>query len=220
MRGLRGAGLIGAVALALVLVGCSSGGATPTRTVTVTVHAAGAPSSTASARPSRTAHPTPSPTATAFSGDCGSLLSLFDVQRAAGAPLSGKTAFVVGVPEKDIGRLTYLNCRYGLASATAVPQVEIGASIYRTPADAQQRITATVQEYESAGARAEQVRVAGRSAVILTGGRGAAYDVPTLVLADGQQTVAVSVAIPGQSAARQRRALVAIGALAVQNLSG
>jgi hypothetical protein len=192
----------------------------PTRTVTVTAHAAGAPKTSASTRPSRTAHPKPSPTATAFNGDCGSLLSLFEVQQASGAPLSGKTAFVVGVAEKDIGRLTYLNCRYGLASANAVPQVEIGASLYRTPADAQRRITGTVQEYESVGARAERVRVAGRPAVILTGGQGAAYQVPTLVAADGQETVAVSVAIPGQSGARQHRTMITIARLALQNLSG
>ena len=29
--------------------------------------------------------------------------------------LPGDTAFVVGAPEKSIGRLTYLNCRYGVA---------------------------------------------------------------------------------------------------------
>ena len=42
---------------------------------------------------------------TRFSGDCYSLLSLYDVQQAIGHLIGGKTAFVVGLPEKNIGRL-------------------------------------------------------------------------------------------------------------------
>lgn len=113
-----------------------------------------------------------------------------------GASLAGTTAFVVGQPEPDIGRVAYLNCRYGVTGTgtAATPKIEIGISLYDSAAHATARITATVDDYTAHGATATDTTVDSLTATMLTGGVGAGYDVPLLVVASGQRTVAVSVA--------------------------
>jgi hypothetical protein len=96
---------------------------------------------------------------TKFSGNCYALLTLYDVQRTAGYTIGGKTAFIVGVPDKSIGRLSYLNCRYGVPAAPkgATPQIEMTVALYGTSAQAEKRAAGTVSDYVANGATATQV---------------------------------------------------------------
>jgi hypothetical protein len=185
-----------------LLAACSS--SKPAKIVTVTVPesspAASSPAATGSPTTSTAASPTTTPTPTHLTklkGTCETLLPDYDVVDAiGGTPLSGTNAFVVGQPDPTIGRIAYLNCRYGVTGTgtTAVPAIEIGVSLYGTPAKAAARITATVDDYAAHGATTSQVTVEGLPATMLTGGAGEGYDVPLLVIAFGQRTIAVSVA--------------------------
>lgn len=152
-----------------------------------------------------------------LSGNCDSLLPQVDVEQTMGVRFAGKTAFVVGVPEKNIGRLGYLNCRYGLgAGAGAVPDVEIGISLYDTPAQAQSRLTGTIEDYRSHGAAPSPASVSGMDGTLLVGGSGAGYEVPLLVVASGQRTVAVSVLDKLLTASKRGPVMAKLAALALQ----
>ena len=174
--------------------------------------------------PSATPTPTPTPThrQTRLPGSCTSSLPVSAVEKAIGRDVPGNTAFVVGAAEPDIGRLSYLNCRYGLpggaAAQTATPTIEIGVSLYRSAADAAKRIPATVDDFENHGADESPATVGTLSATVLSDGEGDGYDVPTIVLASGQRTVAVSI-VP-RSGADVTRELVAVAALALKQTAG
>jgi hypothetical protein len=126
------------------------------------------------ATPSSSVPPTPTTSApalvTKLHATCDSVLSKFDVNDAVGVQLLGKTAFVVGVAEPKIGRLGYINCRYGVgAGAAAVPQVEVGVSLYNSPAQAARRAAGTVADYRDHGAAESPVTVSGHpGAIIMT----------------------------------------------------
>jgi hypothetical protein len=150
-----------------------------------------APSSTrASTSPSPTAAATGEPS---LGGRCEDLLPVGVVNIALRRTVIGRTAFVLGVAEPDIGRLTYLNCRYGLAAPVKgkpapVPQVEVGISLYQSSAQANRRIQATIDYYRAHGAVDRAVRVGSAPGTLLTG-----YGLPTLVVAAGPRTTAVTV---------------------------
>lgn len=190
----------GGLLLAAPACSTGSGSGQPAKTVVVT-RTRTAPAGTATnsgAAASTSVTPTPSPTRlTQLPGTCDDLLPAAAVDTALGRSLGGRTAFVVGLPEKDIGRLSYLNCRYGLpagsAAASAVAKAEIGVSLYKDVQSAAARIPATVDDYVAHGANSSTVQVDGQQATILTGGAGAGYTDPTIVVASGQRTVAVSV---------------------------
>jgi hypothetical protein len=209
-----------------VLAACNAGA--PHKTVTVTV-AAPDPGAGSSSAGSRAGSPTASISATQATspsaatspltrlpGDCASLLPHFTVTQAIGRPdLAGTDAFVVGQPEKDIGRIAYLNCRYGVTGrgTSATTAIEIGISLYSTPLQAQARIGATVDDYTTHGATTGDTTVEGRPAKILTGGSGAGYEQLLLVVASAQRTVAVSVdatVAQGEKAAQDAAALAAL----------
>jgi hypothetical protein len=144
------------------------------------------------------------------------------VENAIGRDVPGNTSFVVGAAEADIGRLSYLNCRYGLpggaAAQTATPTIEIGVSLYRSAAAAAKRIPATVDDFENHGADEAPATVGALPATVLTGGEGDGYDVPTIVLASGERTVAVSIVPP--SGIQVTHELVAVAALALKHTAG
>ena len=99
-----------------------------------------------------TARPAVSPRRqTSLGGTCDSLLPLGQIWQSSGLTFAGLPRFVVGVPEPNIGRLAYLNCRYGIppqhGGAPAEPLIEIGVSLYRTTAQAQARVRGTVYDY-------------------------------------------------------------------------
>jgi hypothetical protein len=152
-----------------------------------------------------------------LSGNCDSLLPQVDVEQTMGVRFAGKTAFVVGVPEKNIGRLGYLNCRYGLSgSAAATPATEIGVSLYETPQQAQKRLAGTIDDYRSHGATQTPATVSGVEGTLLVGGSGAGYDVPLLVVASGQRTVAVSVVDQLLAPSKRGAVMAKVAALAMQ----
>jgi hypothetical protein len=201
------------------LAGCgpSAKPRTP-RVVTVTVPgssaaAGGAPASSSTPAPSP---PTKVRTVRQLPGSCDSLLPVGSIIDALGRPVHGATAFVVGQPDPDVGKLGYINCRYGLPSTTSTtPGIEIGVNLYRSPANALARIRPTVDDYLAHGARQRRITVAGVPANELTGGSGPGYG-PTVVLAADQRTIAVSFR-PGQVAAsRVARDLGALAALALR----
>jgi hypothetical protein len=151
-----------------------------------------------------------------LSGTCDSLLPQVDIEQTVGVRFTGKTAFVVGVAEKNIGRLAYLNCRYGLAAgAGATPDVEIGISLYNTPEQARRRLAGTVDDYRGHGATQSPATVSGMDATLLSGGGGAGYDVPLLVVASGQRTVAVSVVEKLVAPSRRGAVMAKVAALAL-----
>lgn len=143
--------------------------------------------STGSASPSAS----PSTVAT-LGGVCDNLLPSSTINVAVGMPLAGTTAFVVGQPEKAIERLVYLNCRYGVAAPAKgkpkVAKVEVGLSLYASDLRAAARVEGTIADFVGLGAKATKTTVDGKPATILTG-----YQNPTLVIAVGPRTVAVTV---------------------------
>jgi hypothetical protein len=180
----------------------------PETTVIVTVTKPAASPSTSPVASSPTAAST-SPAQAApmrtLPGSCESLLPLGSVVDALGHPVSGDTASVVGLPDPGIGRLGYLDCRYGMTKRSS--GIEIGVSLYRTSTKAAARIAPTVADYTAHGATSTAVSVAGTPATLLAGGRGAGY-APTVVMASGQRTVAVTV-VGGDSADLVRLAQLA-----------
>ena len=178
----------------LLLAGCSqaaapNGGAGSSAS-------SGPASSSAPTSASRPASPSPTAAATgepSLGGRCEDLLPVGTVNIALRRTVIGRTAFVLGVAEPDIGRLTYLNCRYGLAAPVKgkpapVPQVEVGISLYNSPAQANRRVQATIDYYRAHNAVDRAVRVGSAQGTLLTG-----YGLPTLVVAAGPRTTAVSV---------------------------
>jgi hypothetical protein len=151
-----------------------------------------------------------------LSGNCDSLLPAVDIEDTMGVRFAGKTAFVVGVPEKNIGRLGYLNCRYGLTAGGGAPSTEIGVSLYDTPQQAQKRLSGTIDDYRSHGATQSAATVSGVQGTLLTGGSGAGYDIPLLVVASGQRTVAVSVVEKLLAPSRRGAVMAKVAALAMQ----
>ena len=209
---------IGAAGCAL-LAACSS--SSPTQVVTVTTtHTPSVTTPTTVAAPSTSASSTHSPSATQqteLPGTCQTLLDDSAVFSAVGVrTLPGEDEFVVGKAEPDIHRLAYLNCRYGVTGRSGTPAVEIGISLYATAGYAARRITATVDDYTAHGASSSTTQVLGQQASVLTGGTGSGYDVPTLVVADGQRTVAVSIAASVTPAARFTHSADAVARLALQ----
>lgn len=182
-----------AVLAGVLLAGCTQAEA-PRDTGSSSVSSAPVSSAPSSSR----ASVSPSPTAAAtgepsLGGRCEDLLPVGTVNIALRRTVIGRTAFVLGVAEPDIGRLTYLNCRYGLAAPVKgkpapAPQVEIGISLYTSPAQANRRVQATIDYYRAHGAVDRAVRVGSAPGTVLTG-----YGLPTVVAAAGPRTVAVSV---------------------------
>jgi hypothetical protein len=152
------------------------------------------PSSTSAAPSSSSASATPSGTEPAsLGGRCSTLLPVTAIDDALGRPVIGKASDILGVAEPNIGRLTYLNCRYGIGATVKgkpapAPQVEIGISLYNSLDQAARRVDGTVQDYRSHGASQQTGAVGPLPATILLG-----YGAPTIVLVAGPRTVAVSL---------------------------
>lgn len=174
-------------------------------------------SSSAPASPSRSSRPAPSAVATgapSLGGRCADLLPIGTVNIALRRIVAGSTAFVLGVAEPDIGRLTYLNCRYGLAAPVKgkpapVPLVEVGISLYQSGAQANRRIQATIEYYRAHGATDRAIRVGSGQGTLLTG-----FGLPTVAAAAGPRTVAVTVS-PKLLAPRSTAELAALAKAAL-----
>lgn len=205
---------------ALLVAGCGS--AKPGRVVTVTVDAPSSTRATPATSSARPTHVAPSHL-TKLPGPCDTLLTDYLVSQAIGGQqFRGKDVFVVGQKDPGIGRIGYLNCRYGVTGTGAAEkaEVEIGVSLYGTAAQAAKRIPATVDDYTAHGATPSDVIVAGQPGRLLTGGSGAGYTLPVLVVASGQRTVAVTIDPAVVSAANVRKDAVAVAALALERTAG
>lgn len=176
------------VVAALLLTGCSQSkkqDAAPPPSSTPTSSSA-TPTPTVTTAPKVTAAPT-------LGGQCDDLLPVTTIDEALGRPVIGSTSFIRGIAEPNIGRLTYLNCKYGIPRAVKgkpapVAQLEIGISLYKSLAQAQSRLQGTIDDYRSHGASPQQLSVGEAQATVLTG-----YGSPTLVVADGPRTVAITI---------------------------
>jgi hypothetical protein len=213
-------------AAALLAAGCLS--ASPAGTSVVTVTRTRTPTAPPSApQSSGTASATAAtssaaPPLTGLPGTCATLLSTYSVDNAVGTTVAGGTAFVVGTPQADIGRLAYLNCRYGITGrgAAALPKIEVGVSLYRTPEQAAARVTATRSDYGAHGATGVDVPVGAATGRWITGGKGAGYTDPILVVAAGQRTVAVTIAPALATGAAAQRDAVQLARLTLQRTGG
>lgn len=208
----------GALAVLIAVSACGSSGSKKSPTSPTSPGSGGSSSSSGAPTSATSSSASSSPPAkhvTKLPGACDSLLPRPEVEQTLGVTFTGKSAYVVGVPEKNIGRLAYLNCRYGLgAGAKATPAVEVGISLYSSPAQAQKRLTGTIGDYQDHGATPSSTTVDGHDATLLVGtDRG--YDIPLLVLAADQRTVAVSVVTSLLPTAKREPAMVKLAALAL-----
>jgi hypothetical protein len=170
------------------------------------------PGPSAGATPTGSTGPGPSATATGaptLPAACEEVLTAAEVDRALGRRLGGDTRFIKGVAEPRISRTGRVTCRYGVGSAagrgtspTSCPQgrarcaaaaavpVELSLSTYGEPEAASQRVDLTMHQEQTRGAHQSRLRVLDKPAVLLSGGQGD----PLLVMADGDLTLALSVA--------------------------
>ena len=88
-----------------------------------------------------------------------------------GRTLPGKTAFVVGTPDKSTGRIVYINCRYGVGKDADNPGLEIGVSLYKSAGQANARIPLTITDFQNNSGTAAKTTVQGIPATYLTGSR-------------------------------------------------
>ena len=207
----------GAVVVLVAVSACGSNGSKKPPSVT---SGASSTSASGSARASASTSASPKPSTTApklvakLPGNCDTLLPQPEIEDLIGVHFSGKNAFVVGIPEKNIGRLGNLNCRYGLGATGKTPALEIGISLYKSPAQADMRLTGTIDDYRGHGATQSAATVDGQDGTMLVGG-GTGYNIPTLVVASDQRTVAVSM-LPTVVAANKRGpAMAKVAALAL-----
>ncbi len=162
----------------------------------------------------------PSPSASPIAGECASVLPISALEQAMGFPVIGRTEFIVGTAEPSIDRISYLNCRYGLADPVEgqpapVPQVEVGISAYGSPASAADRVQGTIDAYRGAGATQSPVPVGALTGTVLIGSGE-----PTLVVASGNRTVAVTVVAALLPAERRDAILAAVAQRALTGAGG
>ena len=218
-----------AVALAVVALanGCTStagqGSADPVSATSATTATSGTPVTPSASVPVTPSASRPAGTPTrrqlSLGGSCDSLLPLAQIWQSSGLTFAGLTRFVVGVPKPNIGRLAYLNCRYGIppqhganADGAAdrdrdqpVPHTRAGPGAgprHRLRLPLQQRHRSHPDRRRTARRPAQQRGRAG-------------YDAPLLVLAAGQRTIAVSIAGRAGTSATRWRAMAALTALAL-----
>lgn len=217
--------MITAGAAAVALSACSTAAKTaPEVTVTTWVDAPAATDSSTTPTPAPSTSVAQGSTApgarTKLNGSCDTRMPSSAVMATLGRNIAGETSFVVGTAEPDIGRIGYLNCRYGLPKNSATPDptpmIEIGVSLYSTPDKASARIPATVEDYQAHGAQSSSATVAGHQATILTGGTGPGFTSPTIVLAADQRTVAVSLDPSATTADKRSADLVKLAEFALQ----
>lgn len=206
--------LVAVAAVLLAVAGCSSKGSSAAASAP-----APAPSGIATASGTPSGLPTASPSPAA-PPSCRLLLPLFDLDKAVGKPLVGRTEFVVGQPEPKIHRTGRLTCRYGVqpvpGAKSGAPKLELGISTYTDVASAAARVRTTVTSAREQGATPRPVTVGGQPATILISGSTK----PTLVAAVGVRTVAATLTPGTVAGAREPAVLTAVTELALSNLGG
>ena len=164
---------------------------TPTPTPTTSVPAPSTPPPSSSPKPSPSRTTPPPPRFTRLTATCRHDLPAAAVEKAIGEKLRGTKTYSVGRGDPTIGRLMYINCKYGVTPAKG-PSVEITVSLYRSVGAAADRVHGTILDFTSHGATSSGTTVDGRPATVLLGANMLAYG-PTLVLHAGLRTVAVTL---------------------------
>lgn len=150
-------------------------------------------------------------------GECDGLLPTPSIVNAIGQKVHGSAVFVVGLPDRSIGRVGYINCRYG--GTKAQPAIEIQVSLYQSDAKAAARIGPNRDDFVGHGAKATKTTVGGAPATLLIGASGAGY-APTIVMALGQRTIAVSIEQGTVQSDKLTHDLQALAFLAAQRTTG
>lgn len=205
-------GLLFGIVLLLAAAGCTqrsnANGGASTHTTRASHSAKPSPK-----RTHHTARPTPTRRAAhhpLLPTSCNDLISINDLHRALGRPLTGRTVYIKGVAVSNIKRTGRTTCEYGVRGKT-VP-LEVGVSGYRTIGAAAERVRITVASFRGSGAAISTVRVAGQPATVGVGHAGA-----TLVMATRYRTVAVSI-IPNLEHGHAQQVLTSLTSAVLANL--
>jgi len=202
-RPLAAAALVG-----MLLTGCSNDkGSSPTT---------GSPSPSASGQ-TTSAKPSPTPAAVTLPASCEELVPFGDLDKALGKPLFGETVYIKGQAQPAIHRTGRVTCRYGIRrNPQGKPRpalLEIGVSGYTDAESATKRVQATVSASRSSGASTAEVTVDGTPGFVLIN-----HGESTLVFAQGNRTVAVTLG-PGVVAGdKSVQAVTAVGTVVARNL--
>jgi hypothetical protein len=204
------------------MAACSSGAKPPSPTSS-SASSTATLSAPSSASPSTSSASSGAAGQQSLGGECSTILSLSAVELSLGRRVVGRTAFVVNLPDRKIGLLARVNCRYGIGKAvkrnrrTVVPPplVEVSVSLYATENQASGRVAATVAAWRDSGARQTAVPMGQDTATLLTG-----YGQPLLVVAHRQRTVAVTVAAALMKGRNPAAVMSDIAAKALRNSSG
>jgi hypothetical protein len=220
--------LVAVLCAGSVLAACK--GATK-KAPTVTVQVTRTPSTSERSTPSHpktsakpSGHSSPSgatlhagPPMSKLPGQCDGLLPTPAIVNAIGQKVHGSAVFVVGLPDRSIGRVGYINCRYG--GSKTQPAIEIQVSLYQSDAKAAARIGPNRDDFVGHGAKATKTTVGGVPATLLIGASGAGY-APTIVMALGQRTIAVSIEQGTVKSDKLTHDLEALALLAAQRTTG
>jgi hypothetical protein len=216
--GVKRAARIGVLGLlgVLLLTGCSKADPKATTATTSAVTPTSSTTSSSAGSSPTASSPSASAVPASFNGTCGDLLPVTALDLAISRPIVGQTAFIVGVAEPNIGRVAYLNCRYGVTTAlvkkkkVTTTKVEIGISLYKSADQATRRVQGTIDDYRSHGAAPTNVAVGQFPGTVLLG-----YGDPTVVVGAGPRTVAVSMNAKLVPAGQTSKTLVAMAKAAL-----
>jgi hypothetical protein len=173
----------------LLAAGCGQkSDSNPQSTPSASGTPSGTPSGSGSATPSGSGG---TGTPAALPESCADVLTLDELDQAAGKPLPGQTLYIKGQAEPKIKRTGRVTCRYGVRKVghrDSVP-LEVGVSAYSDATSASDRVDFTVNSQRGNGAQASDFDGAGgvKGTVLITG------DNSTAVFAKGTSTVAISL---------------------------
>ena len=165
---------------------------TPTPSTSSSTTSAPPPTpSSSSPKPTPSRTKAPPPKFTRLDARCHTALKQPAVEKAYGTKLRGTIAYEIGRGDPTIGRLMYINCKYGVSPAKGA-SVEITVSLYRSTSSAGDRVRGTIQDFISHGASSSGTTVNQRPATLLLGANMLSYG-PTLVFHAGLRTIAVTL---------------------------
>jgi hypothetical protein len=148
---------------------------------------------------------------------CPHLVTDDDVAHALGRAPGGTDTYVRAAPLPQIGRTGRVTCGFGVQAnpdgSKTPPVVEASLMTYTDVATAGRRVDAGVQADKAAGAKVSQVTVSGRPANVDVAANGAA----TLLVADGNRTVVITLAANAVPADKAQDVLTALAGTILTN---
>jgi hypothetical protein len=154
------------------------------------------PSSSASASGTPGGSATPSPSGSAAPATlpetCADVLTLDELDAAAGKPMPGQTLYIKGQAEPKIKRTGRVTCRYGVHKGLHTPvfPLEIGVSAYSDAESATNRIQFTINDQRNQGATPTEITLGDnvKGTLLISANASLA------VFAKGTATVAITLA--------------------------